>query len=142
MKLLLMTVVAVSLAAVFVRAAGTKDDYYTSLYASENGKSSTMEGKVIQAFVHTCNGNGTATGPGYCNGTIRIERSVNGKPEYREFLVPGIAVEKDGKKPVTLTGLINGMARVDYIVKDGFFTATAISVTSTKPKEKTPLKKS
>ena len=142
MKLILSTLVVLTFAVVVARAAGTKDDYYTALYASENGKSSTMEGKVVQAFVHTCNGNGTSTGPGYCNGTLRIERVVNGKTEYREFLVPGIAVEKDGQKPVVLTGLLNGLARVDYVVKDGFFTATAVSVTSAKPKEKAALKKS
>ena len=38
----------------------------------------------------------------------------------------------EGKKPVTLTGLLKGLARVDSIVKNGFFTAAAISVTSAK----------
>lgn len=134
MRLILMTLVVVSLAAVAGRTEGTKNDYYTGLYASENGKSSTMEGKVVQAFVHTCNGNGTSTGPGYCNGTLRIELAGNGKPEYREFIVPGIAVEKNGKKS-TLTGLLNGWAHVDYVVKDGFFTATTVAVTTVKPKK-------
>jgi hypothetical protein len=62
-----------------------------------------------------------------CNGSLRVERMLDGKIDQREIIVTAkIAIEKDGKKPATLDSFIGGWVKVDYVQKDGLFIATSV----------------
>ena len=97
---------------------GTMDD---------NGKTFTIEGKVIASSIHTCNFKYDNGLPGFCNGSLRVERMLDGKIEQRDIIVTAkIAIEKDGQKPATLDSFNGGWVKVDYVQKDGLFVATSV----------------
>jgi len=93
----------------------------------DNGKTFTIEGKAVASSIHTCNFKYDNGLPGFCNGSLRVERMLDGKIDQREIIVTAmVAIEKDGKKPATLDSFIGGWVKVDYVQKDGLFIATSV----------------
>lgn len=92
-----------------------------------DGQRFTIEGKAVSSSIHTCNLKYDDGHPGFCNGTLRVERMVDGKVEQRDIIVTAkIAIERDGKKPATLDSFIGGWVKVEYVQVDGLFIATSV----------------
>jgi hypothetical protein len=92
----------------------------------------TVTGKVVDAVIHSCHAPPSADKPGYCNGTMRVEYFASGGTKRKDIIVSSrVALQLDGKSPVTLDALPGKRVVVKYEERDGL--RYAISVVATSP---------
>ncbi|MSU45890.1 MAG: hypothetical protein EXS42_01870 [Lacunisphaera sp.] len=99
----------------------------------ENDAAGTVTGKVVDVVIHSCHGTPSAEKPGYCNGTMRVEYFASAATKRKDIIVSArIALELDGKSPVTLDTLPGKRVVVKYEERDGLRYATSVVATTPK----------
>lgn len=93
----------------------------------------TVTGKVVDVVIHSCHAPPNESKPGYCNGTMRVEYFASGATKRKDLIVSArIALQLDGKSPVTLDTLPGKQVVVKYEERDGLRYATSVVATTPK----------
>lgn len=91
----------------------------------------TVTGKVVDVVIHSCHAPPSAEKPGFCNGTMRVEYFASGANKRKDVIVSArIALQLDGKSPVTLDTLPGKRVVVKYEERDGLRYATSVIATT------------
>lgn len=127
MKKVLIALVSVCALVVLLAAS----DYEFGM--EESDTAGTVKGKVVDVVIHSCHAPPDASKPGYCNGTMRVEYFASATTKRKDIIVSArVAIQLDGKSPVTLDTLPGKQVVVKYEERDGLRYAT--SVVGTTPK--------
>jgi len=111
-------------------ALAVKAGNYDFGYAKE-GNTGNIEGTARDVVIHSCNANTSLDRPGYCNGTLRVEYTDDGKKRVREVIVTSrVAIVVDGKSPSTLDSFTGAHVKVSYVERDGLNYATSVVATT------------
>lgn len=106
-------------------------DYDFNMEAAD--AAGTVSGKVVDVVIHSCHAPPNAAKPGYCNGTMRLEYFASGTTKRKDIIVSArVALQLDGKSPVTLDMLPGKHAVVKYEERDGLRYATSVVATTPK----------